>query len=87
MITFRPASTADLSMVSSCRIREPVSWVDPSRYQRELAVGSYRPEWTWLAQTTASSSDARCGGPCPTGRHRRRWTACGRRRPWPDFRR
>jgi RimJ/RimL family protein N-acetyltransferase len=50
MITFRPASTADLSMVSSCRVREPVSWVDPSRYQRELAVGSYRPEWTWLAQ-------------------------------------
>lgn len=50
MITFRPASTADLSMVLSCRVREPVSWVDPGRYQRELAVGSYRPEWTWLAQ-------------------------------------
>ncbi len=42
MITFRPASTADLSMVLSCRVREPVSWVDPGRYQRELAVGSYR---------------------------------------------
>ncbi len=50
MITFRPASPADLSTVSSCRIHEPVSWVDPDRYQRELAVGSYRPEWTWLAE-------------------------------------
>lgn len=49
MITFRPASTADLSMVLSCRVSEPISWVDPDRYQRALAVGSCRPEWTWLA--------------------------------------
>ncbi len=49
MITVRPTSAADVDKVLSCGVHEPISWVDSDRYRRGLAVGSYRPEWTWVA--------------------------------------
>jgi GNAT superfamily N-acetyltransferase len=47
---YRPSTVLDLDMVLACRVTEPISWVTPDRYQQELASGSYRPEWTWLAE-------------------------------------
>lgn len=45
----RASTAADLDAVVSCAAVEPVSGVDAERYRRELATGSYRPEWTWVA--------------------------------------
>ena len=50
LLIYRPSTVSDVDTVLSCRVTEPISWVTPGRYQQELASGSYRPQWTWLAE-------------------------------------
>jgi GNAT superfamily N-acetyltransferase len=51
---FRPTTAGpDLDLVSSCLPDDPTKAIDADRYRRELAEGSYRPEWTWLYQPAA----------------------------------
>jgi len=46
----RSATASDLGLLLSCRPTEPVRWVSAERHGRESAVGSHRPEWTWVAE-------------------------------------
>jgi hypothetical protein len=46
---FTASQRADDSALLAFYDHEPVGWVDPQRYGRGLAAGTYRREWTWLA--------------------------------------
>ncbi|MFI9550314.1 GNAT family N-acetyltransferase [Nonomuraea endophytica] len=50
MISFRPATPADLDRVTAWTVREPVGWIDAGQFRKDLAEGMYRPEWTWIAE-------------------------------------
>ncbi|MFI6291072.1 GNAT family N-acetyltransferase [Nonomuraea sp. NPDC050790] len=50
MISYRPATSADLERVTAWTVTEPVGWIDAARYRADLAEGMYRPHWTWLAE-------------------------------------
>ncbi|WP_084963521.1 GNAT family N-acetyltransferase [Thermoactinospora rubra] len=47
---FRPTVGADLDRLLAVAVDEPVSWADSARIRRESALGSYRPEWMWIAE-------------------------------------
>ncbi|WP_220040042.1 GNAT family N-acetyltransferase [Nonomuraea aridisoli] len=50
MISYRPTVPADLDLVTSWIVTEPVGWISAGRYLADLAENMYRPEWTWIAE-------------------------------------
>lgn len=49
---FRAMVEADLDNVLACTVTESVGQVGPDRYRAKLADRQYRPEWTWLAESS-----------------------------------
>jgi ribosomal protein S18 acetylase RimI-like enzyme len=45
---FRSATTSDLDVLLSARPIDPVVVIDADRFHRDLALGHYRLEWSWL---------------------------------------
>lgn len=45
-----PPTTAGVDLVVTAVRSEPVGFIDAERYRRDLAAGSYRPEWSWVQQ-------------------------------------
>ena len=49
-MTIRRTLDSDLPRVLACRVTEPISNASEETFRRNLATGSYRPEWTWIAE-------------------------------------
>lgn len=45
---FRPITADELDLVTGCVPHEPVAFVGADSYRRELALGQFRPEWSWV---------------------------------------
>ena len=46
----RTAVEGDIDQILACKVVEPIGCVTEDRYRSNLAVGSYRLDWTWVAE-------------------------------------
>lgn len=46
----RPAAEADFDRFAPLLIEDPASSLTPDTYRARLGLGTFRPEWTWLAE-------------------------------------
>lgn len=49
-INFRCLGPEDVEQATTVVGREPVAFVGAQRYRAELGRGTFRPEWTWVAE-------------------------------------